>query len=573
MVGGGTCGLAVVARLCEKCPGSIFTEDEHQRFHWLKSRGNKVNLIHQNNGRSKQRYQAPQTMKPEDILVIDQVSDNFLGQWDNQFRMCQIPFLRSPMFFHCDPVNIDGLYSYAHLNKRETTKDLKEIQHVVGKENSKHQLKKLVKKRQAKNPTQTNGNHDKAGLIDINMRDYRDYYRPSTKLFHDFCHEIIDRYNLHHVVVKDEVVNIEYTNIVVSDTNETGKGFVVTTASGKVYASKFCIVSSGHRGKINYPLNPEVDPQFPQGSCHTTHIFNGDVKFLEKELSLKKRRSIVIVGGGLTSAQLAHVAATNGIEDIHFVLRSTVKIKHFDFHLDWVTKYRNVKQSAFYMRDTDEEKWKMIQDAREGGSVNPEYYKLIMNHVKNGRMKLLTNTTIQKQVWNDSTKTWNVTLVNSKDSTVTNLEDVDYIYFATGITPDVASLPFLQPIVKEHHIKFVSGLPCLTDNLQWNETIPLFMTGRNASLRMGPVAPNLSGARLGAERIGWWIEELRNKKEFDWYPVCKYCSHEDLDDEQVLLELKLDEDDDSDESDSAFETKLKLASGQLNWFSLLEDLS
>lgn len=45
IIGGGTCGLAVASRLCENHPGSLFTEDEHQRFHWLKQRGHKTNKV------------------------------------------------------------------------------------------------------------------------------------------------------------------------------------------------------------------------------------------------------------------------------------------------------------------------------------------------------------------------------------------------------------------------------------------------------------------------------------------------------------------------------------------------
>lgn len=38
--------------------------------------------------------------------------------------------------------------------------------------------------------------------------------------------------------------------------------------------------------------------------------------------------------------------------------------------------------------------------------------------------------------------------------------------------------------------------------------MPLFATGRLAALRLGPGAPNLEGARLGAERIAWGLEEV-----------------------------------------------------------------
>ncbi|ODV76863.1 uncharacterized protein CANTADRAFT_8443 [Suhomyces tanzawaensis NRRL Y-17324] len=631
VVGGGTCGLAMTSRLCEECPGSIYTEDEHQRFHWLKQRGNRVNLINHNvSSKTKYKpvpgsrlYKPKKKFEPEEILVLDAVSDSFMGQWNNQFGACQIPYLRSPMFFHPDPVNVDGLVSYAHLAKRESSADLMEIKNVVGREYSKHQLKKLAKKNSMKSkapvPSNIEGpnarNHDKPGIIDINMRDWKDFYRPSTPLFKDFCEDIINRYGLHNNVQKDEVISIEYKyiNVVGGETGSFGQGFVVRTASGRTFGCKICIVSSGHRGVINYPIKPFDDPHFPEGSCHTTHLFTGKVNFLGQELMNKPRksksRSIVIVGGGLTSAQLAHVAANAGIENIYLLFRGPIKIKHFDFHLDWVTKYKNVKKSAFYIKDTDEERFQMIQDAREGGSINPEYYKKTMKHVKDGRLNFMKYTTIESQVWDSETKTWNLKLktkVESKNSNTDTdtfeeleLENVDYIYFATGIQQNIESLEFMQPIIKEHRIPIVRGFPCLTDDLQWNDKIPLFMIGKNASLRMGPSSANLDGARLGAERVGWFVQSELSLGTYDWKTSqkgdCQFCDHEittrsnSLDDLDAKLD-KLDidsgaslEDDELDsgsvnfeakdnrKKNTSFETRLLLASGQLNWFDLLGD--
>lgn len=57
-------------------------------------------------------------------------------------------------------------------------------------------------------------------------------------------------------------------------------------------------------------------------------------------------------------------------------------------------------------------------------------------------------------------------------------------------------------------IESVAGLPCLSEDMMWKEDIPLFITGRLAGLRLGPGAPNLVGARVGAERIAWAMEEV-----------------------------------------------------------------
>lgn len=548
VVGGGTCGLAAAARLCENYPGAIYTEEEHQRFHWLKQRGKKVRLVTQKNQYQQKKFD------PSEILVLDGTSDKFMGQWDNQFASCQIPHLRSPMFFHPDPVNIDAMVTYAHLNRREL--ELMEITNVVGREYSKHQLKKLTNKNSKKMPFPGSNTQDKPGIIDINMRDWRDYYRPGTKFFHDFCRDIVERYNLQNSIRKDEVVSIEYTDIDVVGSDEVGRGFIIKTQLGRVYGSKVCICAIGHRGNINFPL-PQMAAHATNlaANCHTTHIFKREVAFPPSV----GEKLVVIVGGGLTSAQLAHVLVGRGTK-VHLLLRGPLKVKHFDFHLDWVTKYRNVKKSAFYIRDLDEERWQMIQDAREGGSVNPEYHRKLMKHVKSGMLALHRFTEIQNAEYDGTWKLELQTFKNDKNTVMepkeafsTQLHDVGYVICATGISPDINGLPFLQQIVKQFPIPTVRGLPCLTDDLQWNSEVPLFMVGKNASLRTGPLSANLDGARLGAERIGWFIQDRRAQGEYDW-------SFETSSDES--LDTKLD-------NDEVYNTRLRLASGQMNWYEIL----
>lgn len=519
IVGGGTCGLATAARLCEDTPGSIFTDDEHQRFHWLRTRGSKVGFVSKRNA-SVSSYKLSSTLRPSEILVLDATSDNFMGQWHNQFSSCQIPVLRSPMFFHPDPANIDGMITFAYERKRE--RDLMEIKNVVGREYSKHQHKRQIKKNAMKMSTPLRGealNHDRPGIIDINMRDYRDFYRPSSKLFEDFCVEITDRYGLASSVRKDEVTSIRYGDIHCMDTDKFYKGFIIQTASGRIYGGKTCIVTSGHRGSINYPIKGLLEANATlEQACHTTHIFNRAAPYpplcIQRKLESKQVSSLVIVGGGLTSAQLAHVACSLGV-NVTLIMRGPVKIKHFDFHLDWVTKYKNVKKSSFYILDTDEERAQLIKEARGGGLINPEYHKILKNHIASGKLQLRCFSLIEHGSFEDGKWTLEVKSIESGKNESTTTLSCDYVCCATGILADLEGLGFMKPILDEHPIDIVQGLPCLTDHLQWNDTIPLFMVGKNASLRIGPTSANLDGARLGAERVGWKIQNDRADQNHD----------------------------------------------------------
>jgi hypothetical protein len=149
----------------------------------------------------------------------------------------------------------------------------------------------------------------------------------------------------------------------------------------------------------------------------------------------------------------------------------------------------------------------MIKDARNGGSVTPRYRKVLDAHVASGQIVLHTHTMLENVSW--ISKTW--TIITSVEDVT--LPSIDYIVFATGIQSDIRTIPFLQTIQDQHPIETIGGLPCLNDDLMWNDDVPLFVTGRLAGLRLGPGAPNLVGARIGAERIAWNVEEVLKKME------------------------------------------------------------
>lgn len=107
----------------------------------------------------------------------------------------------------------------------------------------------------------------------------------------------------------------------------------------------------------------------------------------------------------------------------------------------------------------------------------------------------------------ESTKTWNVTT----EPVIEDTPEFHHVYLATGSEIDIEKLPFLQKMHNKHPINSSRGFPQLTDDLMWDNEIPLFATGKLAALQLGPGAANLDGARLGAERIAWAVGQLLDK--------------------------------------------------------------
>jgi hypothetical protein len=73
-------------------------------------------------------------------MALDASSDTWMQRWEGLFKTFDISHLRSPMFFHVDPAERDGLLSYAYANGRDD--ELRELHGCVGKELSKYQRKK-----------------------------------------------------------------------------------------------------------------------------------------------------------------------------------------------------------------------------------------------------------------------------------------------------------------------------------------------------------------------------------------------------------------------------------------------
>jgi hypothetical protein len=153
------------------------------------------------------------------------------------------------------------------------------------------------------------------------------------------------------------------------------------------------------------------------------------------------------------------------------------------------------------------ERWEMMSQARNGGSVTPQYRKILDAHVKTGKISLHTHTTLSSVDWDDGSRTW--TTVTT--SPAISIPPINFIVFATGVQTNVSTIPLLQSIQQSYPIDLMGGLPCLTDDLMWRNDVPLFVTGRLAGLRLGPGAPNLVGARVGAERIAWNVGDLLEK--------------------------------------------------------------
>lgn len=315
----------------------------------------------------------------------------------------------------------------------------------------------------------------------------------------------MDRYKLgDDLVHKEALEDLDY-DIVRGVSVGDEKLFTVSTNAMKRYA-RTVVLAVGPANHANIPRAPSMPQEGPiQQACHSMQIKTFPDPIVEKRMAAGKSTNVLVIGGGLTSAQLSDLAIRKGVTKVWHLMRNRLILKHFDVHLEWMGKYKNAEQSRFWTADSDEERLEIIKEARGGGSVTPRFNKRLKKHSASGRLELRTCTKLKDAKLEDvnGDSKWIV----QTEPAIPDIPAMDFIYFATGIQSDFMTLPYLQNMIQKYPIKGMGGLPCLTEDLMWDEEVPLFMAGRLASLQLGPAAPNIGGAKLGAERIAWAIED------------------------------------------------------------------
>ncbi|PWN31807.1 uncharacterized protein FA14DRAFT_186276 [Meira miltonrushii] len=590
VIGSGPAALSVVTRILESRPAALYTEEEHTHLHWLRKNGKDDSVRSSKNktstkdakrpllktksvGRGNERVIVPQNTNEQScqcdgsirILIIDRLGE-WMANWDRLFGIYQIPHLRSPLFFHPAPADIDALVAFAerkgrmkvqtpndHQDKvRRTSQDgcpdLIEVPGCVGKEISKHKRKK-----RAQQPSKRMGDI-------VNERDRRDYFTPSTKLFHDFIREdCIKRYGLDNEgkpwpnakeafqqndepdkriqFVRGEVTNLDWTTLHISGWEKL-QGFSVELNDGIRIAAKAVVCAGGPGatpGVPEYLTNTtdktQIVPSGP-GWCHSTQLGMQGRTLpplpLQRRIKDKQPSSMVVIGGGLTSAQICDVAIRNGVEDVTLLMRGYFKIKPFDLDLKWVARYANLEKMRFWQEDDPQKRLEAMYAARNGGSITPRYAKLIKQYQQEGKLKIMTCTKVDKAEWTPMNEDdqdegeCNASAKSSKgeDSGDESIAEDEieiketkqtlrphYIISATGAAPKFSQVPFLRNIAKQHPVPEYGGLPWLTESLQYGK-LPLFCAGAFSALQIGPGAFNLEGMRAAADRIAVRLQEL-----------------------------------------------------------------
>jgi ligand-binding sensor domain-containing protein len=81
---------------------AIFTDEEHQRYHWIKKHNGRMSIKHKKDG-SVSTPQQPRLGRKYSTLVLDATGDKWVTRWNTLFKTIEVTHLQSPMIFHVDP--------------------------------------------------------------------------------------------------------------------------------------------------------------------------------------------------------------------------------------------------------------------------------------------------------------------------------------------------------------------------------------------------------------------------------------------------------------------------------------
>lgn len=639
VIGSGPAALTFVTRVLEDRPAAIYLEDERKHLHWLKRQTHSAPTLQTRKpGSSSDRIikgleaktqASPRTSKLS-ILILDKLGDGWLGQWHRNFSALEIPYLRSPMFFHPDPSDLDGLLEYAvqtnraksgpftylsesmdgkpNFGRRRSAKkatlerpDLLEVPGVVGKEVSKHKFKQSRLKKHAQLVTSL-------GPI-VNERDRRDYQNPSTPLFRDFTNLLVERYNIEPernddgqvrslsdwlkdesstrrptaTLLQAEVANLDYGRLQVTSFDESSEdieGFSIETGDGNIIGARYVVSAVGYGGRPHVPKwlqeasrttvpsrfaesdydaasvsdddqsihshgSDDTDPSshesehdkqgatstpchdsYGDGWAHSSAICNPSFDFptttLKARIQARQSTTVVIIGGGLSSAQICDLCVRKGFTKVILLLRGFFKVKPFDFSIDWVGKYANVNKMQFWQNDDAHERMKMIHEGRNGGSINPPYSKVLLHHARSGALEIKTHTEVDTASWDPHDQKWTFTFhrkncsdnetqfMNNKQAPGTFVScEADYLISSTGSHLGFSTLPFMKTLANKEVVPEVGGVPIVNEDLQYG-SLPLYVIGSYSAIQIGPTAYNLGGIREGADRVAAKLRQLED---------------------------------------------------------------
>lgn len=106
------------------------------------------------------------------------------------------------------------------------------------------------------------------------------------------------------------------------------KTFTIITSTGQKLYSRTVVLAIGAGGagldKI-FPWRPESEEEGASACCHSMEIKSFPSPNVRRMIQCRQQTHVVVVGGGLSSAQIVDMAVRKGVTKVWFIMRSNMK--------------------------------------------------------------------------------------------------------------------------------------------------------------------------------------------------------------------------------------------------------
>jgi len=301
------------------------------------------------------------------------------------------------------------------------------------------------------------------------------YVLPATTSFHRFCDEVTVLCDLEHVVHPSSV---EHINV-----GGRGAGAVLDLADGTQISARHVVVAT----------NPRL-PHVPTFAAAARHAAPAVVRLAsEVDLQGTLPSSVLVVGGGLTGAQLALGAHARGVR-VHYATRGRIRVQPFDVDAGWLGP-RHL--DAFHAEPDLAARRAMLTAARPFGTM-PGFAAKELRRAATSGLAL-----------HEGAEVVGLLLVDGAGAGFSGASatlgdgarvQVDEVWLATGTTVDVLADPLCASLQAMAPIPIHGGLPAIDAGCRWPGT-EVFLVGSCAALRVGPAAAIMFGHRQAAVRV------------------------------------------------------------------------
>ncbi len=300
------------------------------------------------------------------------------------------------------------------------------------------------------------------------------YGRPSLELFQAHNRLLIERYHLNTLRLTGRATGLRRIE----------NGWRVETDAGALESRRVIIAI----GSTEQPYWPDWAQPLQAAGASIHHIF--DPTFSRDDLP--DWSHLVVIGGGITAAQTAMTLALRHPGHVTLLIRHPLRVHQFDSDTGWITHQYldSFNQERDYTR-----RRAIITEARHRGSMPKDIADELGRALDSNLLTLRLGEIVGVQ---HAAPLHTLSLSNGETLSA------DQIILATGFDSRRPGGTWLDSAIAHENLRLApDDYPIVDSTLCWSPG--LYVTGSLAELEIGPVARNMVGVRLAAERIGAYL--------------------------------------------------------------------